>query len=105
KPTAAQVGRDGAEYKAGATYVTSLDLLPLARVVDDAKGGDHHAIIPTNSDHDLGKLNQDDRRVFDLVARRFLAVFHPEAVFENTRVETTVEGHGFRTRGRGLLVR
>jgi len=104
KPTAAQVGRDGPEYAEGAKYVTGLDLLPLGRVVDDAKVGDHHAIIPTNSDHDLSKLNQDDRRVFDLVARRFLAVFHPEAVFENTRVETTVEGHVFRTRGRVLLV-
>jgi DNA topoisomerase-3 len=104
KPTAAQVGRDGREYAGAAKYVTSLDLLPLGRVVDDAKVGDHHAIIPTNSQHDLSKLNQDDRRVFDLVARRFLAVFHPDAVFENTRVETTVEGHVFRTRGRVLLV-
>src|SRR4051794_3590502 len=104
KPTAAQVGSDGPEYAQGAKYVTGLDLLPLARVVDDAKVGDHHAIIPTNSPHDLSKLNQDDRRVFDLVARRFLAVFHPDAVFENTRVETTVEQHIFRTRGRVLLV-
>jgi DNA topoisomerase III len=104
KPIAAQVGQDGPEYAEGAKYVTSLDLLPLARVVDDAKVGDHHAIIPTNSRHDLSKLNQDDRRIFDLVARRFLAVFHPDAVFENTRVETTVEQHVFRTRGRVLLV-
>jgi DNA topoisomerase-3 len=104
KPIAAHVGRDAPEYAKGAQYVTSLDLLPLGRVVDDAKVGDHHAIIPTNGDHDLSKLNSDDRRVFDLVARRFLAVFHPEAVFENTRVETTVESHVFRTRGKVLLV-
>jgi len=104
KPTAAQVGSDGPEYAEGAKYVTSLDLLPLARVVDDAKVGDHHAIIPTNSPHNLSKLNSDDRRIFDLAARRFLAVFHPDAVFENTRVETTVEQHVFRTRGRVLLV-
>ena len=85
-------------------YVQSLDLLPLGRVVDDAKVGDHHAIIPTNSEHDLEKMNDDDRRVYDLVARRFLAVFHPEAEFENTRVETTVAAHIFRTRGKVLLV-
>src|SRR5205823_6602956 len=47
KPTAAKVGHR-AEYSAAAEYVTSLDLLPLARVVDDAKVTDHHAIIPTN---------------------------------------------------------
>src|SRR3712207_4609115 len=39
-----------------------------------------------------------------MVVRRFLAVFHPEAVFENTRLETTVAEHVFRTRGRVLLV-
>jgi DNA topoisomerase-3 len=103
KPTAGRVGRRQ-EYRVAAEYVRSLDLLPLGRVVDDAKVGDHHAIIPTNSEHDLGRMNDDDRRVYDLVTRRFLAVFHPEAVFENTRVETTVEERIFRTRGRVLLV-
>ena len=46
----------------------------------------------------------DDRRIYDLVVRRFLAVFHPDAVFENTRVETTVASHVFRTRGKVMLV-
>jgi DNA topoisomerase-3 len=79
-------------------------MLPLARVVADDKVGDHHAIIPTNSTHNLEKLSDDDRRIYDMVARRFLAVFHPEAVFENTKVETTVAGHVFRTRGKVLIV-
>ncbi|MEA2286311.1 MAG: topoisomerase [Solirubrobacteraceae bacterium] len=103
KPTVGKVGRSP-EYAKAAEYVLGLDLLPLARVVDDAKVGDHHAIIPTNSDHNLSKLSQDDRRIYDMVTRRFLAVFHPEAVFENTRVETTVAEHVFRTRGKVLLV-
>jgi DNA topoisomerase-3 len=103
KPTAELVGRNR-EYAAAAAYVTGLDVLPLGRVVSDAKVTDHHAIVPTRSQHDLARMNQDDRRVYDLVARRFLAVFHPEAEFENTRVETTVAGHVFRTRGKVLLV-
>src|SRR4051812_40557530 len=103
KPTAEQVGRTR-EYAAAAAYVAGLDLLPLGRVVDDEKVGDHHAIIPTNAQHILDRMNEDDRRVYDLVARRFLAVFHPEAVFENTRVETTVLEHIFRTRGKVLVV-
>jgi DNA topoisomerase-3 len=103
KPTARHVGA-AREYAQAAAYVTGLDLLPLGRVVNNEKVGDHHAIIPTNSPHRLDKLSDDDRRIYDLVARRFLAVFHPDAVFENTRVETTVEGHVFRTRGRVLLV-
>ncbi len=103
KPTARHVG-EHREYARAAGYVTGLDLLPLGRVVDDARVADHHAIIPTNASHRLEKLSDDDRRIYDLVARRFLAVFHPEAVFENTRVETTVAGHVFRTRGKVLLV-
>ncbi len=113
KPTAELVGTHR-EYAKAAQYVLGLDLLPLGRVVNDAKVSDHHAIIPTRSEHNLEKMGSDDRRVYDLVTRRFLAVFHPEAVFENTRVETTVtaaeakdegaDGHVFRTRGRLLLV-
>jgi DNA topoisomerase-3 len=107
KPIAELVGARP-EYAKAAEYVTSLDLLPIARVVDDEKVSDHHAIIPTRSEHALEKMSPDDLRIFDLVARRFLAVFHPEAVFENTRVETTVavsdDEYVFRTRGKVLLV-
>ena len=74
-------------------YVLGLDVLPLGRVVNDAKVTDHHAIIPTRAErHPVDKMSDDDRRIYDLVVRRFLAIFHPEAVFENTRVETTVAG-------------
>jgi DNA topoisomerase-3 len=102
KPTASLVGTRN-EYARAAAYVTGLDVLPLARVVNDAKVTDHHAIIPTNSEHRLDKMSDDDRRVYDLVARRFLAVFHSDAVFENTRLDTEVAEHVFRTRGRVLL--
>jgi DNA topoisomerase III len=104
KPIAGHVGGASRDYQAAAAYVQGLDMLPLGRVVADDKVGDHHAIIPTNSTHDLGRLSDDDRRIYDLVGRRFLAVFHPDAVFENTKVETTVADHIFRTRGKVLLV-
>jgi DNA topoisomerase-3 len=103
KEVAGHVG-EAPEYAKGAAYVTQLDLLPLSRVVDDEKVGDHHAIIPTNASHKLARMNDDDRRIYDMVARRFLAAFHPEAVFENTRIETTVAEHIFRTRGKVLVV-
>src|SRR4051812_13807292 len=104
KPTAGHVGEDDRAYAQSAAYVTGLDLLPLGRVVNDEKVGDHHAIIPTNSPHQLDRMQPDDRKVYDMVARRFLAVFHPDAEFENTRVETTVAEHVFRTRGKVLIV-
>ncbi len=102
KPTANMVGRNS-KYSEAAAYVTRLDKLPLGRVVNDARVEDHHAIIPTKSEHDLSKMGPDESRIYDLVAKRFLAAFHPEAVFERTRVETTVEEHVFRTSGRVLL--
>ncbi|MDQ3875028.1 MAG: DNA topoisomerase 3 [Actinomycetota bacterium] len=102
KPTAELVGRN-AEYARAARYVVQLPELPLARVVNDARVTDHHAIIPTASEHELTRMSEDERKVYDLVVKRFLAVFHPEAVYERTRLETTVEDHAFRTSGRVLL--
>ena len=104
KPIARLVGEQR-EYAAASKYVLGLDVLPLGRVVNDEKVTDHHAIIPTRAErHPVDKMSDDDRKVYDLVVRRFLAIFHPDAVFENTRVETTVAGHVFRTRGKVLLV-
>ncbi|MGH3030267.1 MAG: DNA topoisomerase 3 [Gaiellaceae bacterium] len=102
KPTAALVGHN-AKYAEGARYVTGLDRLPLGRVVNDKKVEDHHAIIPTRGEHDLTRMGPDEARVYDLVAKRFLAIFHPDAVYERTRIETTVAEHVFRTSGRVLL--
>jgi DNA topoisomerase-3 len=56
------------------------------RVFDDGKVGDHHAIIPTGKPVALDELPRDERRVFDLVARRFLGAFHPDAEFALTEV-------------------
>jgi DNA topoisomerase III len=111
KPIAELVGEQ-ADYTKAAEYVTGLEELPLARVVNNEKVTDHHAIIPTRSEHKVEKMGSDDKRIYDMAVRRFLAVFHPEAVFENTKIETTVladpeakdGGHVFRTHGKLLLV-
>ncbi len=104
KPIARLVGGQR-EYAQSAQYVLGLDVLPLARVVNDSKVTDHHAIIPTLAErHPVEKFSDDDRKIYDMVVRRFLAVFHPEAVIENTRVETTVREYVFRTTGRRILV-
>jgi len=102
RPTAELVGHNP-NYRKASEYVTSLEKLPLERVVNDKKVQDHHAIIPTKSEHDLSKMGADELKVYDLATKRFLAVFHPDAVFERTRVETTVQEHVFRTSGRVLV--
>jgi DNA topoisomerase-3 len=91
------------DYERGARFVLGLDQLPLARVVNDTKVDDHHAIIPTDIAHDVSGFTPDERRIFDLVARRFLAVFHPPARYARTTVVTEVEGERFRTRGKVTL--
>lgn len=61
-------------------------------VFDDTKVTDHHAIIPTEI-FPQG-LNLDEKRIYDLVARRFIAVFYPECKVANTNVEGKVENTG-----------
>jgi DNA topoisomerase-3 len=103
KPTVELVGHNP-QYRRGVEFVLGLDKLPLERVVNDKKVQDHHAIIPTRSEHNLDKMGQDELKVYDLVTKRFLAVFHPDAVYERTRVETTVAAdYIFRTSGRRMV--
>jgi len=102
KPTAATLQPIG-EYAAAARYVLELQQLPLGRVVADSKVGDHHAIIPTDVEHDVSRFSPDERRIFDLVARRFLSVFHPPARYARTTIVTLVEEERFRTRGKVTL--
>jgi DNA topoisomerase-3 len=104
KPIAGIVGENG-QYRKATEYVQALDKLPLHKVINDDKVEDHHAIIPTRSDnpHNLSKMGADELKIYDLVTKRFLAIFHPDAKFERTRVETTVSEHVFRTSGRVLV--
>src|SRR5215216_4782207 len=102
KPTAATLVPIP-DYTNGARFVLALDQLPLGRVVNDAKVDDHHAIIPTDIGHDVSAFSPDERRVFDLIARRFLAVFHPPARYARTTIVTEVMEERFRTRGKVTL--
>ncbi|MGB2953190.1 MAG: DNA topoisomerase 3 [Gaiellaceae bacterium] len=91
------------DYRPFAEFVLGLQQLPLGRVVNDARVGDHHAIIPTDVEHDVSVFSPDERRVFDLIARRFLAAFHSPARYARTTVITEVEDERFRTRGKITL--
>ncbi|MFQ5427003.1 MAG: DNA topoisomerase, partial [Gaiellales bacterium] len=77
--------------------------VPLSRFVDDAKVDDHHALIPTDIEHDLDSFSEDERKIFDLIAKRFLAVFYPPARYARTTIVTEVQGERFRTRGKTTL--
>lgn len=72
------------------------------RVFNDAKLTDHHALIPFKP-LPPGST-RDEQKIFDLVMRRFAAVFHPDCRFENTHVITVFGRETFQTRGRVILV-
>lgn len=73
------------------------------RYVDDSKVTDHHAIIPTAVNPDLNKLSPAEQKVYDLVARRFLAIFYPDARYAVTKIITAAGGETFVSRGRTEL--
>ena len=62
-----------------------------ARFVDDAKLGDHHAIIPTGASPAGARLTPDEASLFDLICRRLLAAWHEDHVYASTSVVTAVE--------------
>jgi DNA topoisomerase III len=71
------------------------------RVFNDAKLTDHHALIPFKALP--GNGSADEKKLFDLVMRRFAAAFHGNCKFENTRVVTLLADETFQTRGRIIL--
>jgi DNA topoisomerase-3 len=79
--------------------VLALAKLPLSkRLVDNTKVSDHHAIIPTKTKGSAG-LSEDERKIYDLIVRRFLAAFYPPYEYEETQVRTCVEDETFYTKG------
>jgi len=74
---------------------------PNKRIFNNAKVSDHFAIVPTGTvPHGLSETEQ---KIYDLVARRFIAVFYPAAQFEVTTRITTVENEKFKTDGKIII--
>ncbi|MBP5763670.1 MAG: DNA topoisomerase 3 [Bacteroidales bacterium] len=76
------------------------------KVFDNSKVTDHHAIIPTGVP--ANTITPDERKVYDLVSRRFIAVFYPECVFNTTTVngfagDDETSGVPFRTSGKVIV--
>lgn len=78
--------------------------LPVSkRTIDQTKVTDHHAIIPTVKRADPAKFNEDERKLYDLVARRLLAAFYPACDYDATRIITQAGSHSFRTTGKVIV--
>ena len=71
--------------------------------VDDKKVSDHHAIIPTEQFVQLEHLTNEERKIYDLVVRRFLAVLYPPFEYEQTTVKAGCEEEEFLAKGKIVL--
>src|SRR5947207_5497098 len=74
---------------------------PNKRIFNNAKVGDHFAIIPTGAVP--RSLDNHEHAIFDMVTKRFVAVFFPPAQYENTTRITRVEGEPFKNEGKSLV--
>jgi DNA topoisomerase-3 len=95
------LSEEGPYQEHARSLIDAGELQNVGRTFDDSKVSDHFAIIPT------GRLPQeplsgDDGRLFDLVTRRFLATFHPPAIWNRVERITEVASHSFRSRSRTL---
>jgi DNA topoisomerase-3 len=92
-----------ADYARAASHLREAGLENEKRIFDDGGVSDHFAIVPTGS-FPSAPLTGDDKRLFDLVVRRFLGAFHPPAQWERVERISRVGDHRFRTRARSLTV-
>ena len=71
-----------------------------ASFVDDKKVSDHHAIIPTEQFVQLDHMTNEERKIYDMVVRRFLSVLYPPFIYEQVSMEGTVAGEVFAASGK-----
>ncbi|MGX7594853.1 DNA topoisomerase III [Planococcus plakortidis] len=92
---AVQVG----EYRSLANAALKNSGVPQKGVIDDAKVSDHHAIIPTEETPMLHELSDKEYKLYDMIVRRFLAVFLPQYEYDRTIVTLDVSGETFQAKG------
>lgn len=70
--------------------------------VDDHKVSDHHAIIPTEEYVQLNHMTSDERKIYDLVIRRFISVLYPPFEYEQTTLSAEAAGESFTASGKQI---
>lgn len=73
------------------------------RVVNNEKVSDHHAIIVTDQPVFLQDLSSDERKLYDLIAKRFMALFYPAYEFETVKVELEANGEQLVAQGKRVI--
>ena len=86
------------DYSRVCTKLLKTDIKGNKSFVDNSKVSDHHAIIPTEERVFLGDLSEKERKIYDLVVKRFLAVLLPPFEYEETTITGECEGEIFKSR-------
>ena len=81
-------------------WAREADAKQKSRAWNDAKISAHHAIIPTTVPVNLARLSAVERNIYELIARAYIAQFHPNYVYDQTKVEVTYHGDLFSASGR-----
>lgn len=89
-------------YKDSANAVLRSKPIQTKYIVNDAKVTDHHAIIPTEQYVDINKLSREERHIYDLVVRRFIAVLSAPFEYDEVQVKITVGKYNFYTKGQSI---
>ena len=88
-------------YKKYASYLLELKKLPFSnRIINNKKINDHHAIIPAETTPNLNRLSPDQKNVYNLIVKRFFAVFYPKYKYSVTRITMEVDEELFMARGK-----
>lgn len=91
------------EYRPFAHKVLQKPIKPNKSFVDDSKVSDHHAIIPTEGYVNFAAFTDKERKIYDLVVKRFLAVLFPAFEYEQLTLRTKVGNETFIARGKTIL--
>lgn len=86
-------------YRSLAAMILKNPVAPQKGVIDDAKVSDHHAIIPTEETPPLHDLSDKEVKLYDMIVKRFLAVFYPQYEYDQTTVKLTAGGETFQAKG------
>lgn len=88
-------------YRAATNSILrSANIQPQKGVIDDARVSDHHAIIPTEESPVMQNLSDKERKLYDLIVKRFLAVFLPPYAYDQTVITLEVLGETFTAKGK-----
>ena len=87
------------EYSKVCMKLLKTKIKPNKSFVDNSKVSDHHAIIPTEERVFLGDLSDKERKIYDLVVKRFLSVLCPPFEYEQTTIKGVCEGETFTANG------